>query len=104
EVLPVVRGAPPPGSGGIRWDPAAGSIDAAGLEGVDAVFHLAGENIGHRWTAERKRRVRESRLRGTSLLARTLASLPEPPRVLVSASAIGYYGDRGDELLVEQSG
>jgi uncharacterized protein (TIGR01777 family) len=95
-----------PGSGGdVGWDPEAGEIDASRLEGHDAVVHLAGENIGEgRWTPEKKRLIRESRTKGTRLLAETIAGLPEPPHVMVSASAVGYYGDRGDELLREDSG
>src|SRR5919199_3839140 len=94
-----------PGSGGdVGLDPDAGEIDASRLEGYDAVVHLAGENIGvGRWTEEKKRRIMESRSRGTRLLPETIASLPEPPEVMVSASAVGYYRDRGDELLREES-
>ncbi len=81
------------GGPGIAWDPAAGKLDTAALDGADAVVHLAGENIGAgRWTPERKRAVLESRVQGTGLLARSLASLPRPPRVLVAASAVGFYG------------
>jgi ligand-binding SRPBCC domain-containing protein len=88
----------------VRWDPAAGVLDAERLEGQDAVVHLAGENIAaRRWNAEQKARIRDSRVQGTRLLAGTLAKLRQPPRVLVSASAIGYYGDRGDEVLNEAS-
>ncbi len=88
----------------IGWDPDAGRIDAPALEGVDAVVHLAGEGIGERkWSAEQKRRIRDSRLRGTAALAAAVASREEKPRVFVSASAIGYYGDRGDEELTEKS-
>jgi len=88
----------------IGWDPEAGLIDAPALEGIDAVVHLAGEGIGeHRWSVEQKRRIRESRTRGTAVLAAAVASRERKPRVLVSASAIGYYGDRGDELLTEDS-
>jgi uncharacterized protein (TIGR01777 family) len=88
----------------IRWDPARGQLDPAQLEGTDAAIHLAGEPIaGGRWSADRKREILESRLKGTTLLAETLAHLKRPPRVLLSASAIGIYGDRGDELLVETS-
>lgn len=87
----------------IRWDPAAGTIDAGALEGIDAVVHLSGENIGTWWTAARKRQIRESRVGSTRLLARTLAGLRQPPRVLVRASAVGIYGDRGDELLTDSS-
>ena len=102
RVLRLVRG-DPEGADDVRWDPDAGTIDAAGLEGIDAVVHLAGAGIGDKkWTPQRKQLVLESRTRGTGLLARTLASLDRKPRVLVSASAIGYYGNRGDDLLTEE--
>jgi uncharacterized protein len=92
------------GSGTISWDPDAGTIDAAALEGVDAVVHLAGESIAAlRWTRSVKERIRRSRVDGTRLLAETLGRLTRRPQVLVSASAVGYYGDRGDELLTEES-
>jgi uncharacterized protein (TIGR01777 family) len=100
-VMPVVRGRPRAGQ--IGWDPAAGRLDPEQLEGVDAVIHLAGENVGTRWTRERKQRIAESRVQGTRLLSETLAKLRRPPKVLVSASAIGVYGDRGDEVLTESS-
>lgn len=88
----------------VGWDPARDQIDAPALEGTDAVIHLAGENIaGGRWTAARKARIRDSRVRGTRLVAGTLARLSRKPRVLICASAIGYYGDRGAEILVEDS-
>jgi uncharacterized protein len=88
----------------IRWDPMADTIDAEGLAGVEAVVHLAGAGIGDkRWTPERKREILESRTRGTGLLARTLARLDPKPSVLVSGSAIGIYGLRGDEELTEES-
>lgn len=88
----------------VRWDPGAGTIDAARLEDVDAVVHLAGESIAEgRWTPEKKQRILESRRKGTRLLAATIAALSTPPRVMVSASAVGYYGDRGNELLREDS-
>ncbi|MGH3147737.1 MAG: TIGR01777 family oxidoreductase [Rubrobacter sp.] len=88
----------------VGWDPGAGSIDGD-LEGTDAVVHLAGESIAEgRWTPEKKRRILESRRSGTRLLAQTIAALPTPPHVMVSASAVGYYGDRGNELLTEESG
>lgn len=88
----------------LGWDPATARIDRVGFEGIDAVVHLAGAGIGdHRWTDAYKREIRESRELGTRLLAETLASLQRPPPVLVSGSAIGYYGDRGDEVLTEQS-
>src|SRR4051794_17563996 len=90
--------------GDIGWDPERALIDAPALEGVDAVVHLAGEGIGEkRWTDEQKQRILESRTRGTSLLVGAIASRERKPRVLVSASAIGYYGNRGDELLTESS-
>lgn len=89
----------------IRWTPSQGEIDAEGLEGFDAVVHLAGENIaGGRWSVERKQRIRDSRVEGTRTLCKALGDLAKPPRVLVCASAIGYYGDRGDEELDEKSG
>jgi len=90
------------GSDTLRWDPAAGTIDAAGLEGVDAVVHLAGEGIGEkRWSAVQKERIRTSRTEGTALVARTLAGLQSPPKVFLSGSAIGYYGDTGDRVVDE---
>jgi len=102
EVVRVVRG---PASGtDVAWDPAADRIDAAGLEGLDAVVHLAGEPIGAaRWSDEVRRRIMASRTRGTDLLARTLAGLERRPAVLVSSSAVGVYGDRGAEELTEES-
>ncbi len=101
-VRPVVRRRPRPGE--VAWDPDAGTIDRAGLEGVDAVLHLAGESIGAgRWDAARKRRIRTSRVDGTLLLAEALAAMERKPRVLVSASAVGIYGDRDDEALTEAS-
>jgi uncharacterized protein len=94
-----------PGTDEIAWDPAAGTIDTAGFEGVDAVVHLAGAGIGDkRWTEERKRLILESRTQGTDLLTRTLAGLDRKPAVLLSASGIDYYADSGDEILTEHSG
>jgi uncharacterized protein (TIGR01777 family) len=87
----------------ILWDPARGLLDPASLAGIRAVVHLAGEPIAHRWTAARKTAIRDSRVQGTGLLARTLAALDEPPVTLLSGSAVGYYGSRGDELLDEGS-
>jgi uncharacterized protein (TIGR01777 family) len=88
----------------IGWDPEAGRIDAPALEGVDAVVHLAGEGIGERrWTAEQKARIRDSRVRGTAVIAAAVASREHRPAAFVCASAVGYYGDRGDEVLTEQS-
>ncbi len=104
RVIPVVRSASTPGTEAVRWDPSAGTIDAAGLEGLDGVVHLAGEGIASgRWTDAQRQRIRSSREQGTQLLATTLAGLERPPAVLVSGSAIGYYGDRGDEVLTEAS-
>lgn len=88
----------------IFWDPAKGIINPDDLEGFDAIIHLAGENIGEsRWTSEKKRIFVESRTKGTSLLADTVVSLKNPPEVFVSASATGFYGDRGNEVLNERS-
>lgn len=102
DVVRVVRSDGGPGT--VRWDIDAGTIDAAGLEGLDGVVHLAGEGIASgRWSDAHKRAVLESRTRSTALLSRTLAGLDAPPPVLLSGSAIGYYGDRGDEELTEAS-
>jgi uncharacterized protein (TIGR01777 family) len=88
----------------IEWSPDRYSIALARLEGFDAVVHLAGESIAEgRWTDEKKKRIRESRVKGTRLLGDALANLSQPPKTFVCASAIGYYGDRGDELLTEKS-
>ena len=103
EVTRLVRSQPRPGERAVRWEPTAGSIEESGLRGVEAVVHLAGENISERWTAEKKARIRDSRVTGTRLLCEALARLDPPPKVLVSASAIGYYGDRGEEILTEDS-
>ena len=90
--------------GGIQWDPIHGVLDPAKMEGIDAVIHLAGANIAEgRWTDDRKALLRESRVVPTALLARTLAALSRKPRVLISASAVGIYGDRADEMLDEES-
>ena len=90
--------------GDIRWDPQTGDIDNSGLEGTDAVVHLAGETISAlRWTADKRRRIRESRVRGTDMLARAVAGLSRKPHVFVCAGATGYYGDRDDEVLDEKS-
>ncbi len=102
RVLRLVRR--PAGIGEIRWDPAGGEIDAASLEGLDGVVHLAGENIASgRWNQRRKAAIRDSRVAGTGLLCKTLAQLKRKPPVLICASAIGYYGDRGQEDLFEDS-
>jgi uncharacterized protein (TIGR01777 family) len=101
RVSPLVRREAAPGE--ISWDPEGGRLDPKDLEGVQAIVHLAGENIGVRWTPARKARIRSSRLAGTRLLSDTLGSLRSPPGVLLSASAVGIYGDRGDEILTEHS-
>lgn len=90
--------------GDIGWDPVSGKIENGGLEGVDAIVHLAGASIAEgRWTDSRKQLLRTSRVEATRHLVNALARLSRPPKVLVSASAIGYYGDRGEEKLTEQS-
>ena len=86
----------------IAWDPAAGTIDAEALVGTDAIVHLAGENIGQRWSPDMRRRIRDSRIDGTRLVAETVATL-DPRPVLLLPSAVGYYGQRGDEELTERS-
>ncbi|GAC1373480.1 MAG: TIGR01777 family oxidoreductase [Actinomycetota bacterium] len=99
-------GGPPrtDGGGAIAWDPAAGTIDAASLEGIGAIVNLAGIAVGpHRWTPSYKEQILQTRTRSTRLLAQTIAGLTRPPAVLVNASASGYYGDRGDEILTEES-
>ncbi len=108
EVTRMVRGGAQtfraPGTSAVSWDPERGTVNASELEGHDAAVHLAGEPVaGGRWTDERKRRILDSRVKSTRLLAETLASLQDKPKVLVSASAIGFYGDRGDEALHEES-
>ena len=100
RVVRLVRHAA--GDGEISWDPAAGRLDPASLEGIDAVVHLAGESIADgRWTAARKDRIRSSRIAGTTTLARAIAAASPRPRALISASAIGWYGSRGEEVLDE---
>ena len=100
DLLHVVR-RPPTGSTEVQWDPETGSIDGS-LEGIEAIVHLAGENIGQRWTDDVRRRVLDSRVRGTTLIAETAAGLASRP-VLICASATGFYGDRGDEIVDEDS-
>jgi uncharacterized protein len=103
RVRRLVRTARPEAPDDIVWDPMRSILPPNDLEGADAVVHLAGEPLAHRWTAARKRAIRESRVRGTELIARTVAALERRPRVLLSGSAIGIYGDRGDEPLDEES-
>lgn len=102
-VLSIGRRRPHGAAPDVAWDPLTGTIDAASLQGVDAIIHLASENIGQRWTTRVRRAIRASRLRGTALIARTAAALDPRPRVLVSMSGTGIYGDRGDETLTEES-
>ena len=102
EVTRIVRGRAEPDE--IRWNPEEWSIEADKLRGVDAVVHLAGAGVGdHRWSASYKKSILSSRVSGTTTLAEALSRLPHVPAVMVSASAVGYYGSRGDELLTEDS-
>ena len=107
QVVRVVRPGSSQGLGpstSVPWNPTTSRIEEKGLEGLDAVVHLAGEPIAaRRWSEDQKQRIAQSRVKGTAMLAEALARLSEPPGVLVSASAIGYYGSRGDELLDESS-
>lgn len=104
ECIRLVRHGRTVGAPEVEWHPEKGLIDKEQLEGIEAVVHLAGENIAEgRWTSEKKRAILESRVNGTVLLSETLATLKRPPAVFLSASAIGYYGNRGDELLTETS-
>lgn len=103
EVVRLVRRSPQ-ASDEVRWSPRDGAIDVEGLSGIRGAVHLAGENVASgRWNEARKARIRDSRVQGTELLAGALASLSPKPEVLVSASAIGYYGTRGEEILDERS-
>lgn len=101
DVLRLTRTAAGPGD--VTWDPAARRLDAAAIDGVDAIVHLAGETVGQRWSASARARILESRVDGTRTIAEAAASLARPPAVLVCASAVGVYGDRGDEELTEAS-
>ena len=102
RVTALVRGRPDPGQ--VHWDPDTGELDVADLAGTDAAIHLAGVGIFSRWNADHKRAMLDSRVKGTRLLASRLAALDRKPAVLLSGSAVGYYGDRGDEILTEESG
>lgn len=109
QVVRLVRrhgalGPQPDGSVAIGWNPALGQLDRAGLAGTDAVVHLAGAGVGdRRWTDAYKREIRDSRLLGTRTLAVALAEADAPPAVLVSASAVGYYGQTGDRVIDESA-
>ncbi|MFY9802729.1 MAG: TIGR01777 family oxidoreductase [Candidatus Acidiferrales bacterium] len=100
-----VRPGGTPNQGDVRWDPSRATVDVPALEGFDAIVHLSGASIADgRWTDKRKALLRSSRVDSTRVLVDSLAHLKQPPRVFVCASAIGYYGDRGDEVLTESSG
>ena len=102
EITRLVRSSPKANE--IEWHPNQGQIDAARLEGFDAIINLAGENIAEgRWTDEKKRKIRDSRVNGTHLLSEAIAKLATKPRAFLCASATGFYGDRGDEILDETS-
>src|SRR4029077_3225761 len=97
DVVPLVRRQPKPGEHVVAWHPERGTIDRAGLEGMDAVIHLAGENVFGRWTAAKKQRIRASRGAGTTLVSETLASLQRRPATLLAASPIRHHGKPGAE-------
>ena len=103
RVVRLMRRGADASRGDATWDPAKGVLDPTAFDGVQAIVNLAGEPVAERWTAERKRRIRSSRVESTTLIAKTILGLARPPRVLVNASAIGIYGDRGDEVLDESS-
>jgi uncharacterized protein len=103
RVRRLVRSARSGSPDDIVWDPMRGVLAPRDLEGAEAVIHLAGEPIAHRWTSARRQAIRDSRVRGTELLARAIATLDRKPSVLLSGSAVGYYGDRGDEAVSEES-
>jgi uncharacterized protein (TIGR01777 family) len=104
EIVALVRRQPDSSVGQVYWNPEIGVLDRGALEGLDAVVHLAGENIASgRWSAKRKAKIRNSRVVGTTLLSESLAALTTPPGVLVSASAIGFYGNCGADTLDEDS-
>jgi uncharacterized protein len=102
EVLRLVR-RPAASPRELEWDPAAGTLDASALAGVDGAVHLSGATIGRRWTKARKAEIRESRVKSTTFLSETLASVDPRPSVLVCTGGVGIYGDRGDEILTEES-
>jgi uncharacterized protein len=102
DVVRLTR-SPPSRPGEFRWDPTAGEIDGVAFDGIDGVVNLAGETVAGRWTEAKKRKIRDSRVLGTRLLAETAAAQDPQPRAFVSASAVGYYGDRGDEPVTEGS-
>jgi uncharacterized protein (TIGR01777 family) len=103
SVTRLVRSSRQAGADTLRWDPDAGVLDRAGLEGIDAVVHLSGETVAGRWSEAKKARILESRRRSTRLLAEAVAALERPPQAFVCASAVGYYGNGGAERLTEDS-
>jgi uncharacterized protein (TIGR01777 family) len=105
EVVPIVRadGGARTGPADVSWDTKAGTVDTKAMEGADALVHLAGASLARRWSSAYKVRLRDSRVEGTTQLATALAELDRPPAVMVSGSAVGYYGDRGEEVLTEDS-
>ncbi len=104
QVVRLVRTSSPADEATVFWDPASDYLDPTGIEGFDAVIHLAGESIAEgRWTPQKMERIRNSRVHGTRLLCETLAGLSHRPKVLLSASAVGFYGDCGDQRLDEES-
>lgn len=103
-VVRLVRRNPDRSRGDLLWDPTTGRVERSGLEELDAVVHLAGESILGLWTAAKRARIQQSRVQSTEFLMEALAGLTHRPRVIVSASAIGYYGNRGDQWLSESSG
>jgi uncharacterized protein len=103
RVVRLVRRKADSSRGDVIWDPSHGTLNPAALDGVHAVINLAGEPVSERWTPERKKRIRSSRVEGTGLIAKTMVAMERPPRVLINASAIGIYGDRGDEELTESA-
>jgi uncharacterized protein (TIGR01777 family) len=103
DVVPLVRRSVRAGEQAIAWDPAAGNIDRSRLEGCDVVVNLAGESVFGRWTAAKKQRIQSSRVAGTRLVSEAIAGLERRPRVLLAASAVGFYGDRGATELTEES-
>ncbi len=105
RVVQLVRKYPLTNNEDVFWDPSSGILDPGDLGKIDAVVHLSGENIGQGiWTQEKKKRIIESRVNGTHLISKTIAGLKDPPDVLICASAIGYYGNRGNQLLIEEDG
>jgi uncharacterized protein (TIGR01777 family) len=103
RVRRLVRGKAQAARGDVSWNPGKGELDTAAMEGVDAVVHLAGENVAQKWTPEAKERILRSRTEGTRTLCEGLARMARKPRVLVCAVGVGYYGDRGEEELTEES-